>query len=225
MSIDFTKLQSLETDRGAVVEITDASGRVIWSAKKNVVGTLYMRPSVDISLEHRVYPSGLSAGYLAISEEVSDGSTTYIYVETDTKTTNPSEVEATSIFGLTISKDVIVEKILVARLMCDIRNTVNDENERQKTTCSLIVNGVEVCTGYILTTVMANGEEDRVDTLTGMDMSVFISTVNQYIQENGGNLPSIYLKVHNYAKASGTVNSALSGLTRAYIGCECEYVA
>lgn len=40
--------------------------------------SFYLRPSADISLNHTVVPADLSAGYLAISEEISDNSSTYI---------------------------------------------------------------------------------------------------------------------------------------------------
>jgi hypothetical protein len=40
--------------------------------------TVYLKPSADILLEHNVYPETLSAGYLAISEEVNDEGSTYI---------------------------------------------------------------------------------------------------------------------------------------------------
>lgn len=41
-------------------------------------GTLYLRPSADVVLGHKVYPDTLTEGYLAISEEVSDDTATYL---------------------------------------------------------------------------------------------------------------------------------------------------
>lgn len=41
-------------------------------------GTFILRPSADISLGHPVYPDTLGAGYLAINEEESDSTSTYI---------------------------------------------------------------------------------------------------------------------------------------------------
>lgn len=41
-------------------------------------GTVYLRPTADISVNHNVYPAG-SAGYACIDESVADGDATYIY--------------------------------------------------------------------------------------------------------------------------------------------------
>lgn len=224
--IDFSTLRGLTIPEGNVTQIVDASGKVIWRAKKERVGKLYMRPSVDISLEHMIYPSSLLHGYLAICEEVSDDGVTYIGVKTDTKTSNPSDVNATSTFGLTITDEVIVNKVLSAKIVCIEYTLGGKENAAyQDITCSIGVNGTEVGSGFKEIRYEANGTQFFLtNTLDNIDMSQFISIVNQYIQENRGNLPTITLTVQNRAYASGAANSSTSGLTQAYIELECEYI-
>ena len=70
--IDFSTLQGLTIPEGVVTQITDASGMVLWSAVKEV-GTLYLRPSADISVNHTEYPRFSSSDiYTFINEEELD---------------------------------------------------------------------------------------------------------------------------------------------------------
>ena len=67
---------------GNVVEVADASGRVIWSAGPSEV-TVILRPIADGvastgSNFHTAYPSGVPL-YSCIDEEAADGDSTYIY--------------------------------------------------------------------------------------------------------------------------------------------------
>ena len=80
--IDFSNAKGLADDvRGAIKQITDASGRVLWKSGPSVA-TVILRPTADIensqNASHSVYPVG-STAFACIDEEVADGDATYIY--------------------------------------------------------------------------------------------------------------------------------------------------
>lgn len=83
MSIDTSKITGWsDSVRGNVTQITDASGRVIWSGRELIQGSMILRPSADIYVGHSLYPSSSTHAYLLINEETSDGSSTIIKTET-----------------------------------------------------------------------------------------------------------------------------------------------
>ena len=93
--MNFANLKGLTIPEGNVTQITDASGRVIWSAVRSVVGTLYLRPSADISIvSGNKYPETLEYCYQGISEEVADGYATYFGDEDSEKASGSSSIEA-----------------------------------------------------------------------------------------------------------------------------------
>jgi hypothetical protein len=79
VSIDYLNVTGLSDHIGNIVKITDLAGNVLWSALKVITGTLILRPSADISVEHFLYPANSDVpAYQRINEEVSDGSSIYI---------------------------------------------------------------------------------------------------------------------------------------------------
>ena len=76
--MNFATLKGLTIPEGNVTQITDASGRVLWSSAPPFDGIVYLRPTADVSGTYSVYPTGM-AGYACIDEEVADGDSTYIY--------------------------------------------------------------------------------------------------------------------------------------------------
>ena len=108
--IDFSTVKSWTIPEGTVKQVTDASGRVLWLGVRDRVGTLYMRPSADISFTGDKYPEDLAYGYLAISEKVADEYATYIGKTEESMTSNPT-VEGT--FSISLDKkNISVKKVI-----------------------------------------------------------------------------------------------------------------
>jgi hypothetical protein len=81
--MNFATLKGLTIPEGNVTKITDASGRVLWSAAPPFDGTIILRPSADISVDSAITltPADATAAYLLINEEVSDGAATIIEMD------------------------------------------------------------------------------------------------------------------------------------------------
>ena len=200
MSIDFATLHGLTIPEGVVTQIKDASGRVIWSAVKEV-GTIILRPSADISVEHFCYPAASDVpAYLRINEEVSDGKSLYI----STKSIHGIET-ATSKFKLSnttqLNKSFIITSVsIMGDPIC------GGTAETAKNEFKLEINGIE--TESILV------ESDR-----NVDISVSVPTVidsiNEYIATHGV-LPDINISITSYV-VSGSKGNSDSGVSQIYV--------
>lgn len=139
--IDFSTLQGLTIPEGVVTQITDASGRVIWAVKSGelVTGTLILRPSADISVEHNLYPADSGAAFLLINEEENDGNATYIVspplVSTDILVTSKFKLSPAS--EMSVKSFVITGVNIIGYSYCS--STVSPRN-----TLNLEINGVEM---------------------------------------------------------------------------------
>lgn len=61
--------------------------------------TFYLRPSADISIGHKLIPEDATAAYLLLNEEVSDGSSTYITHDLDSRDESTWSKPSTFIFS------------------------------------------------------------------------------------------------------------------------------
>lgn len=185
-----------------------------------VTGTFYLRPNADISLGHPVYPDTLTAGYLAISEEVSDGTSTYIGV-----TTSPDgEVSYSSSFKMALNQEARITKILSAKF--GFAGDVNAPAQGDISTCSctVTISGETVFLGELKEKYLAD-TSNTTDTLTNADMSNLATAINNYISANGtGCIPEIRIDITNTsAQDNGTKALGKSYVTQVYIVLECEY--
>lgn len=179
-------------------------------------GKFYIRPSADISLEHPVYPDTLGAGYLAINEEVSDGTATYIGL-----TSNPdSDVKWSSSFKMSLFGDKEITKVSSATLRYD--GYVNRGSNGSFHQICFYISDEEVWSGY--------NESDtdgyRYDGVSDADMPDVVSALNSHIEANGSGIPEITLVVSSEcSKNDGTKSTGKAYVSYIAIELECEYTA
>ena len=189
-------------------------------------GTFYLRPCADISLGHPVYPETLTAGYLAINEEVSDEASTYIGV-----TTAPDgDLSYSSSFSMALAENAKITKILTATLVYHgvvESNRSSDSGDPSSCTCTVNISGSSVFSGTYQHSTNSQGSDNVSDTLTDADMPNVVTAINNYITVNGvGAMPEITIDITNFARQNnGTKNINQSYVTQVAIELECEYVA
>ena len=187
-------------------------------------GTFYIRPSADISLGHPVYPETLGAGYLAISEQVSDGTSTYIGV-----TSAPdADVSYSSSFTMNLEDEAKITKVLSATLKVGFSlNAPSSTDRRSRCNCSVAVSGETVFDEYLEDQYLMDGTKRTIgDLINGdNDISSLVSKLNSHIETNGaGSLPEIRLNLTNSAGMNnGTKSLGKSYVTWACIELSCEY--
>ena len=186
-------------------------------------GTFYLRPSADISLGHPVYPDTLEAGYLAISEEVSDGTATYIGAYDP-----DNAVEYASSFRMSLVDGAEIKSVLSAKLgfagSC-FRAGSNSYN-RAECDCSVFVSGESVFTGSYVSRNNAEGTQVIEDGLTNADMPDLVTAINGFLSSSGSAvLPDVTIDISNSINATDGKNTATSYVTQIYIELECEYAS
>lgn len=194
MSIDFSKVTALSDSYGNITQITDASGRVIWSGRELIQGSMILRPSADIYVGHALIPVDSTAAYLLINEETSDGSSTKI------QTNNTASLyEAESKFVLTNVSQLEVSKYTVSsvNIYADSANYEGNSNESYNEFV-LEINGVE--TSAYRATTMKNG--------INISVPDAIPLINEAIAVTG-TLPSINIKIKS--RAGEYVSSGMGG--------------
>lgn len=182
-------------------------------------GTVYLRPSADISLGHPVYPETLTAGYLAICEEVSDGKATYIGVSDAT-----SDFSYTSNFKLSLDGDYKIKNVLSAtfKFSGGVSGYYIEGNEAiAKCECTVLFNGVEVFSDYDV-----SGDYSTHTGLTDADMSDLTAAFNSYIGQNGAEtIPEITVTILNSFQKGSSKGTLYSYTSQVAIKLECEYEA
>ena len=188
--MNFANLKGLTIPEGNVTQITDASGRVIWSANKTV-NTLYLRPSADISIGHSLYPADSPSAYSLVNEEVNDHAATYIY---STYTDTFSGTEFTSIFALSHSKSVKSKGVTSGKLVYDY---AMPSNVSSPTIYSILTISGEAQGEYF-------HQPSIIQQLIERELSATeLEVINRYISQNG-TIPTIILQV----KTTGTKDSS-----------------
>lgn len=199
-------VNGLTIPEGVVTQITDASGRVIWSAVKEV-GTLYLRPSADISVGHILYPSDSPSAYSLINEEVADGSSTYITsgssISENTTVTSKVRLSNTSQMS---NKPFTITSV-------NIVGVVYSNSDKPINYFTLEINGVEISE---ITSELSKGQ-------TSFDHSCIeaIAPINEYLLSNKI-LPQINLTIKSLYYDPGTstgqkADRTESGVTQIYV--------
>lgn len=147
--INFSTLQGLTIPEGVVTQIADASGRVLWSAVTELY-TLYLRPSADISINHKLdSDTGIKDAYLLISEEVPDGISTSLrheFLAGDTSTYSKSSSFKFSCENLPQKYRVKSAKLFVCHTGNDlIANSALLTNYRVEATISINESAEQIC--------------------------------------------------------------------------------
>ena len=202
--MNFATLQGLTIPEGAVTQIADESGNVIWK-KEKIVGTFVLRPSADISVGHNLYPTDISAAYLLINEEESDDDATYIASD------KGEGAIATSKFALSTA-DLPAKRFMMVtavRLYFDPYASSTTNNTTAYNEFILEVNGN--ATGII-----------SDNTLKGLSSVIFsdaIPLINEAMASNGS-FPTINLTVISHGgEQTGTtkVSDVSAGISQAYL--------
>lgn len=105
-------------------------------------GTLILRPSADIYVEHVLYPSDSTFAYLLINEEESDGFSTYIRSKPVSALT-ASEISSTSKFRLSNTSAVGDKPFFVTSVMV-FGTSYCSQTEYARNSFTLEINGVAV---------------------------------------------------------------------------------
>ena len=202
--------------------------------------TFYLRPSADISLEHPVYPETLSAGYLAINDDVNDYySATYIGFNSPPG----AAVEYTSKFemGLSSNKQVKINRVVSAALSgygeCSCGN---DTNGKTYTIITIYVADIPITTIKEIAEYMSDGgyhyvyQDDQYvgggygsDSWHGnsnFDLTNVVTAINNSI--NSGALPSVVVEITNSTECTSTSTKnggVRSYVSMVYLSLECEY--
>lgn len=202
-------------------------------------GKIYLRPSADVSIGHPIYPTTLTAGYLAINEEVSDSSSTYIGVASDTNTT----FEYASTFKL--SQDAIgrITKVNSAEFFIDYglgsaASSTTDSGSYKG--CFLafdvFVSGENVGSAIGYNRGKSGGNDmdfiyNGVTLSSGLFDGHFtsqsmVTALNDYISRNGaGVLPDMSVTLKNGVdKTGGSKDVEYSYTTQFYVELDCEYI-
>ena len=198
MSINFATLQGLTIPEGVVTQITDASGRVIWAGKE--VGTLTLRPSADISVEHTLTPSNSTAAYLLINEELADYSSTYIYSDAETEGGASVSKFKLAVSGQALAKSFVVTSVnIVGHTYSYFWGDGTHKNEFR-----LEINGTETAS---VTDTSARSPFD-------FSVSDAIALINEAVATSGA-LPDINIIITSYRLADPRIRR--SGVTQVYV--------
>lgn len=175
-------------------------------------GIFYLRPSADISLGHKVYPDTLTAGYLAISEEVSDGTSTYL------TTSNTDSLIGPSTFGFSGNKPEGCDSITNFTLVVDYFLSISQGTFVSKEVSGIIYFGETEIAEYSCSSSVSSMD------ILSVSLVDVTSSINEYIKNNGS-FPDIRASV----EFAGDVDSNDSGksthnhyLTQMYIVVEFE---
>ena len=214
--INFATLQGLSIPEGVVTQITDASGMVLWSAVKEEP-FVYLRPSADISFTGAKYPEDLAYGYLAISEEVADGYTTYIGGSASGVGGSLTSVEGTFLLSASIPptiKKVTSGEFGIAYIIDGTDEVSTEEPSGLK--AKVTVSGVEY------TLIVNESAFNGLKTVT--IPSGLIDNINGYINANGV-FPEItlYLFAKSRITTDGTEKKTVNAkIDQVYLALEYE---
>lgn len=185
-----------------------------------IVDTLYLRPSADVSFSGDKYPTSLTNGYLAISEEVSDEFATYIGGSSSTMHTSSYDVNGT--FSLSLGTPIKVNKVFGGEVTvkCSFRGSFKVDGTFLEVVVSVL--GVE----YILISKQY-GNVDGIFVESANIPSEMANKINDYVSVNGV-FPemSVYLRAHasNYVDGQTTKTESMAKIDQAYLALECEYI-
>lgn len=187
-------------------------------------GTFYVRPSADISLGHPVVPDTLGAGYLAINEEVCDGTATYIG---NSAVSADDDLSVTSSFKMSMNEQAAISRVISATFGIYLNlKTHTDVTNSASCTATVFVsnNNVFNYSKQAMTTSENGG--GSFSGLDRQDMPNLVTAINSFINSNGiGSFPEITITVYNEVNGTNTKSTGSSYVSQIYIELECEYVS
>lgn len=211
--MNFATLKGLTIPEGVVTQITDASGRVLWSSAPPFDGIIYLRPSADISVDSTItlVPADATAAYMLINEEVSDGAATEI------KISSSSTVSGTATFSLAGKTPNTISRVTNIRL-CVSGLDVNTHKLCTKLAC-VSVNG----TTYLYRLSDQLDYEVTEPPLISPTIEDMLAEINDYVATNSV-LPNFELSFEFSVepKESGGKDTMTMSISQAYVVIECE---
>lgn len=240
MSINFATLQSLTIPEGVVTQITDASGRVIWSAVPAFDGTIILRPSADISVDDTItlVPADATAAYMLINEEVSDGAATIIEMDYGVLNAHAKASARFSLDGYVPKKITKVTNVYIA-VSADGDSASTKETQTSYIWPWLILNDttmylMKTQNGSIIKNFFegANFEPRECDyvfskkdltssTQISATTEEMLTEINSYISANGI-LPNIKLQIDMMVDQGEEKGNGYAKVSQAYVVIECE---
>lgn len=226
MSIDFTKVVGVRDDKGVLSQITDAAGRVLWSAVPAFDGTIILRPSADISVDSTITltPADATAAYLLINEDVCDGAATSIKAI--------GGASGTAVFGLAGEIPIQIAKVNNIYLVaCGYReggirlasSTVwltcgTAEYYMDITTPMINATDYEPCEGFVYTK-----HDLTSDAYTSVTTEEMCADINTYISANGA-LPimELHIKLSSIEDDDDPKTTGTFEISQIYAVIECE---
>lgn len=241
--IDFSTLQGLTIPEGVVTQVTDAQGRVLWSAvKEPVTGTLYLRPTSSVYIGDGVYwqpeTTPISDICSLINEEVSDGASTYIAVSSSVD--NADRNVRFKISGK-LPKQIL--KINDIRLVMSMKKDADGEYDDQTYaptswagvdpirlyagSTTFVTNTTRTGTNF-LSAARDYADPVSVSLLSKHLLSTGYNTeslnaLNDYVAAHG-TIPEIELELEFFANGDNKGTAAYLNVSQIYIELDCEYI-
>lgn len=177
--IDFSKLKGLTIPEGVVSQITDASGRVLWSAVQPET-TLIVRTVGDCSFGHATkYPTDAASFSSLVNEEIADDDATYIKLgATGTMSSSGQSYDRIYLADIVdIPKGEVVSGYLFVRAYRESNTSMR---------ASLVFDGGSNLTSSYM---QATGAYEDITMLLPTES---ISSINEYISQNQ-KMPALYV--------------------------------
>lgn len=239
MSIDFSKVTGLSDSRGNIVQITDAAGRVLWSAVPAFDGTIILRPSADISVDSTIalVPPDATAAYLLVNEEVSDGEATMLNLDAN-NFDNRATGAARFVLGGYVPKNISRVKNIYVVASGDGDPHNDKDSSTSRINFLLRVGGMTQYYFMPNTTGLWNNffdsknfdpielfvytkSEDGGGTFLGATTEELCAEINAYISANG-TLPNMELTLDMMVKTGDSKESGYVRVSQVYVALECE---
>ena len=181
-----------------------------------IIETFYLRPSADVSLEHTINPSTLTAGYLAINEEVND-----YHSDIRAEGKAGETAEKTSVFVMSLSGSNVPSIIrVIDAKVCGVGGKVGASGDIVESPCVVNVNGKDILIeGLDLTSSFTS--------LVSVSSEDVAKEINNYISANGsGELPPIKIALTSRITRNPTETKSTTThmISQAYIELICECV-
>lgn len=239
MSIDFATLQGLTIPEGVVTQITDASGRVLWSAEKVAVGSWYLRPSSDISTEHCFIRDGSAVAYpdgYSISGENKEGERpVFVFINEEVSDEDAAYLQASLFQGVRYShfnisgnlpsrmKSIVTSVIGVSGYIYLEDASSTDGKSPPSASASIIVcidnEEVEIPVPF-------TNSNERTFELFEVESSALTLAINTFMENNGNGFPSLTMKVKTDTfKDTTTKDAAIINISQVYLKLTGNYIA
>ena len=175
-------------------------------------GTLILRPSADISVEHEKEPSNSANAYSLISEEVADDDSTYLKGAVSIAS---GKRESLSSFRMSLSSPAKIDRVTKVTVTERISGSKYfEDGQVYGEYFTLSINGTAL-QEYQIAKSLPTGYANYT-----LSVPAAVTPINNYIEDNIS-LPEITISLRTYY--GGGSKSFYSNITQVYITIEYEY--